>query len=497
MIRSWVCVGTLLGLFVHASAQTATVIERRRVGSNVEDVTLVDKGPLSKYLVMLDGDELRRVKLTGQPKPPELLCDLSAMGVVTDWTPRGIAWVSKTKEFVVHDLWTPFHPVTELIFFDDKCQHVRRVPAIYPPGLLIGNTEGMDYVPKSSPQWREHIAMIVDDENFRPVIAIFDLDGVIVHTIRPDEPVASTYGLGLSYVEPGGFRVTLLGANESWIVNFDGTVGAGPLPDPHAIGSEGLDQDDDGTLLAMNYRAQLVRTSTSLEVLPGSERSLVYGPNIPRALGVAHQDGRFVFRAGIYGNQLNATEDSFAHNLFLTTLTSGAAPVPATIGGTRTVLVSFPQDRSFQLYDDLTQTLEAPVDVSAAFPDALSGPPAFADSTSEVFLLERGELGRPAVAQVVGLDGVSLRELDLGATLGVAAVDSISWRPSSAPLGELVVLADGRIWISDLDGGLIASFDLPSSVALTNVAAVNDGIYAGLVAGMEALDTNRLYLLDL
>ncbi len=488
-----VCLLTLATLIVDASAQTATVIDAHRVGSNVEDIALVDKGRLNKHVAMLDGDQLRAVRLQGAAKPAELVCDLSAADVVTDWTPRGIAWVASSREFVVHDLWAPSHPTTELVFFDDRCQHVRRVEAVYPPGLQIGNTEGMDYIPHDSPVWPDHIAMIVDDETFRPLIVIFDLDGVVVDTIVPDEPVRSTYGLGLAYVEPGAFMVTLLEVAEAWTVDFDGSV-SGPVPRPMLGETEGLDQERDGRFVAMDYQALLVRTDPALVPLAGSARDLSIPPNLPRPRAIDHQDGRFVFLGGLFSPELWATDDAFATGTHLVDL-GGAPHGFATIPGTRTLAVTFPQARVVRLYDDLTATLGDPIDLSAAFPDAHAGAPAFVESTGQLMILERGPLGRLAVVQIVGFDGLPQGEVDFGATLGVAAVDSVSWRPSTEPLGELIVYGDGRIWVTDLAGTQIASYDLPTGLALQQIASINDGPDTGQLVGMQALDANRVYRL--
>jgi hypothetical protein len=59
MKRSWVLVATVLASTeapMEASAQVASVVDVRRVGSNVEDITIVDNGRLANDVVLLDGD---------------------------------------------------------------------------------------------------------------------------------------------------------------------------------------------------------------------------------------------------------------------------------------------------------------------------------------------------------------------------------------------------------------------------------------------------------
>ncbi|HUQ06482.1 MAG TPA: hypothetical protein VM261_28460 [Kofleriaceae bacterium] len=474
-----------------ASAQVASVADVRRVGSNVEDITSVDKGALNKKVVLLDGDELRVVDPASNA-PATFLCDLTDAGVITDWTPRGIAWVTKTRELVVHDFFPPFHPVAELVFFDDRCEHVRRVPVTYP--FPITNTEGMDYIPASSRHFRNHVASIVEDENFQARIVIFDLDGEIADIITPDAPVGTQYGLGLAYSDDG-FLVTLLGVDETWRVEFDGSVSlVGPQPWPGV--TEGLDESSKG-FVGVEYRARLRRTDDDLVVIAGGDRSYVYGPNMPRENAVTHVDGLFVFTGGLFDPQLNAMPDDYSHNIFLTAMDPDVSQVAAPIGGTTTVLVSYRESRTIQPFDTWTSTFDDPVDVAACFPDATVGAPAFIDSTGEVLLPERGPLGRPGVLQVVDLDGTSLGEIDLATTLGITDLTSVSWRATGDPDGELVVYADGIIWITDIYGGYVAQYLLPAGVTLNQISAINDGIYAGELAGMERLDTNRLYRLAL
>jgi hypothetical protein len=499
MKRSWVLVATVLASLeasMDASAQVASVVDVRRVGSNVEDITIVDNGRMANDVVLLDGDELRVVRDPSSTDPAELLCDLTDAGVVTDFTPRGIAWVAKTREFVVHDLHVPFHPTNQLVFFDDRCQNVRRVEVTYPNDLVIGNTEGMDFIPASSPRFKNHVAVLVDNESFVARIAIIDLDGDVVDVITPDGPIGSTYGLGLSYVAGGAFYVTALGTDETWRVDFDGVstfVGG----EPFASVTEGLDQAHDRRFVAVDYRARLRRTDRTFAVIAGSDRSYVYGPNMPRESAVTHVDGHFIFIGGLFNPQLNAMPDDYSHNIFHTALDPDVSQVAAPIGGTSSVLVSYREGRVIQPFDTLTSTFDDDADVSASFPDTTVGAPAFIDATGEVLLPERGPLARPGMLQVVDLDGTPLGELDLGTTLGITDLTSVAWRATGDPDGELVVYADGVIWITDIYGGYVAQYALPPDVVLAQISAINDGIYAGELAAMERLDTNRLYRLGL
>src|SRR5687768_6708924 len=111
------CVFLALSIATAAPAfgQGLILRDSRRIGNNVEGMTLPDRGKLKGDIVLLDGDEVRVIPRDGRPR---VLFNIVERGLVADWTPRGIAWVGSEQRFVFHDLFTPFHAANDLVFFD-------------------------------------------------------------------------------------------------------------------------------------------------------------------------------------------------------------------------------------------------------------------------------------------------------------------------------------------------------------------------------------------
>ena len=289
-----------------AGAQSLTVLDARRVGNNVEGMTLPDRGRLKGDIVLLDGDEVRATDKRGRTRT---LFNIRERGLVTDWTPRGIAWVGSERRFVFHDLFTPFHATNELVFFDENGLLDRRVEVVYPEGAIITNIEGMTYIPASSGVFPDHLVTTLIDENFHPSFIVIDRDGAVVDRIFPDEPVASTYAVGIGYAgHPDRLVVSLLGSDDLYEVGFDGSVN-GPFAPPIRM-IEAV-AEDHGHFVVAAYSGEIARTRRDFSPT-GPRIDASTAPGVHRATSVAHDGGELVFLQPLATSEISVVPDDLS-----------------------------------------------------------------------------------------------------------------------------------------------------------------------------------------
>jgi ABC-type cobalt transport system substrate-binding protein len=288
-------------LFVTSGALAQTVVSRARLGNMIEDITYVSNGRLAGSLAFMNGYELLLSPLhpQGGPKaqaPLTKLFDIRSTDLTG--TGRGLVYIPSEKLFA-------FHPASSGdLYLVDENGVFRGTRTMVFPGAPTTYAEGMDYLPRSSPYFPDHLIMIANwfaDGDQNPRIEVVRRDGTVeaeiaVHPfgLQPDgsylfDP-ANTL-LGLAYVSPDRLLVTINdGTNNIWELDFTGhVVGTGPVWAASGMTNfEGIVQVTDGRVAATEFATGITRFfDRRMNRLPDQDRTYSVGFGVTRASGLA------------------------------------------------------------------------------------------------------------------------------------------------------------------------------------------------------------------
>jgi hypothetical protein len=192
------------------SAQSATVLSRTRIGNNVEGITHVTSGPLAGQLAIVDGWDVRLVRLSHghSPKAPldEVSLHFSTADLDLPDSPRAIAWVDSQRAFVFQASY-PDH----IVYTNEDGELLSRHDVTYPAGVAPPTwTDGMAYIPLGAPFYPDHLVRPGWSDSEGATVEILDLDGNVVDVITPPDPIRWEYIVGIAYRDERILLTTIL-----------------------------------------------------------------------------------------------------------------------------------------------------------------------------------------------------------------------------------------------------------------------------------------------
>lgn len=294
-------------LYASSSALAQTVLRRARLGNNIEDITFVSTGRLAGNLAIMNGYELYVAPLhpRGGPSAPNVQTKLfDVRSTAIENGARGLAWIDSQRLFAFHSAGSG------TLYLVDDNGVFRGTRAMVFPGAEPTYLEGMDYVPRSSDFYPDHLVVIAQstDGTFTPRIDVVGLDGVVEAEIFPQafpagcdpteedptRPCAfnSAYTmLGLAYKSLDTLLVTLNdGTNNIWALDFSGNIiGTGPVySEAGPTSHEGIVQLSDGRIVVSNYfTGDFLFFDAAMNRLPSQDRVYSVGFGVSRPFGIA------------------------------------------------------------------------------------------------------------------------------------------------------------------------------------------------------------------
>lgn len=459
----------LFATFIAIPVLAQTVVQRARLGHSVEDLDTVDKS-----LAVLDGQEVYLADAKGRFQK---LFDVRDGGA--DHC-TGFAYVPTEKAFLVLDSTKR----DRFFVFDRKGAPLGTRPIAYPGGLTPTHVEALTYLGKGTP-YPDHVAFLVYDVTGAQAIDVARRDGTVVLHI-PLPPALADAVYGMTSTGGAGFHVIGMGT-EIYTVDYSGQITAGPVQIDEGFGVEGIAVVGERLYVQDYLSGHAVAFDTSLQRQPADDLRNDFGVGLPGLVSIAWNSDadRFVVLASGPGDiplwmmawQVVSSLDD-ARPMFF----------PRGNGFLRPRGMSFMPDehkiavahlqpqRAILIYSPQGDLLEQ-IDVT---PIGRPSQIAWIPSTQELYVRT---VEMPATLRVVSRTGALLRDVDfsaLGPSLGgIAHVD-----------GQLLLVAGGLLYRTDLAGGVVASYDLaPLSVVLPTICAITTGPHAGKFAATSSRNT--------
>jgi hypothetical protein len=282
----------LASLLVSAASPAQTVIRRARLGNMIEDITFISGGRLANHLAFMNGYELLVAPLhpkggPSAPLTPTKLFDARSTPVTN--TGRGLVYIPSQKLLA-------YHPADSgtLYLVDENGVLAGTRPMVF-PGAAATYLEGMDYVPRSSRFYPDHLIVVANwfgDDTQHPRIEVVRLDGTVEAEIlvQPygELPGGGGYAfdpactlLALAYQAPDRMLVTVNdGTNNIWALDFNGhVIGNGPVYAASGESNfEGIVQLPDGRVVETEFftgRTQFF--DRNMNRLPDQDRTYSVG----------------------------------------------------------------------------------------------------------------------------------------------------------------------------------------------------------------------------
>ena len=224
------------------------VVKRERLGNNSEDITYVSKGKHKGHVAIIDGREVLVVDAT-KSKKGKAKSAFDFEGWALGAAPRGIASVESEESFFFND---PAHLDT-LFVADADGTFLETRTISYLGGFEPAHCEALSYIPPGSPQYPDHLLMVVWDEFSETRIEVIGLDGQVVAEILPGPPLSGIPLIGMEFVAPDRIIVTELSWYDIYTLDFDGNVVGGVASVAGNYSTEGLAQIGDGSIVAADY----------------------------------------------------------------------------------------------------------------------------------------------------------------------------------------------------------------------------------------------------
>lgn len=521
VIRSaFILLFSLTTLFLISSLGAAqTVLNRARLGNNVEDITFVKKGPLANQIVMLDGYEVFSLPIEeaghggggdddndgnghGNDHGDDdchnqtitKLFDLR--GLPFQVAPRGIAYVEPENLFVMND---PLQ-ATKLFFVDrnGRLQATRTVQ--YLNGFEPLHTEGLAYLPANSPIFPDRLVMVAWDDDpdcggQGSRLEVMTRQGQVVSEIFPDVPLRCNTIVGVSALAPNRLLVTSWPDNNIWTLDSTGHI-ATQTTAFGAAAIDGIVQLSDGRVVTADYATgRLYYFSAGLNRRAGDDRSHTIGLSLSGPTGVAWNSDT---------NEHLVTTNSQIP-------THGVVAVSQTLGSGRTVVtlatspfataerlsylpdehliaISSNSPRAVQLFNAAGSLVDQVVTPTP--PNGALRPVEYIPTTQQFAVRFGGALS----LSIISRTGAVVRTINLAPT-GITAVGGVAYFNPAHPSGGEFLIIDGnqtahRIIITDFNGNLLSEFNYRDKLGVLqafDVAFISTGPQAG---AFSLVDTN-------
>lgn len=298
------CVFPLLLCIVPAAA-AQTIVRSARLGNNIEDITYISSGPLAGMFVIANGYDIFTAPLHrgGPSARPQRTKFFDARNTTTTDAPRGIAYLPDEKLIVFH---SAADATLQLIDERGVYQGSR---ALQFAGAAPNYSEGLDYIPRSSALYPNHLVFAADgytDPTLPVSLVIAKTDGTIDAQV-PLQPFGcvtdpmttgttcafdpSNTVLGIAYQAPDHLLVSLNDNTDNiWAIDFNGNViGSGPVySDAGTHSFEGIVELPDHEIVASNYfTGELMFLDRNMQPEPDDARVYSVGIGASGEFGLA------------------------------------------------------------------------------------------------------------------------------------------------------------------------------------------------------------------
>jgi len=503
---TWLCRGlrVMLGITIAGSCllsttpgMAQTVIDRMRLGNNVEDVTYITAEPFADHIAVLNGHEVygvsgRSLNACGSLVVRKLF-DLRRLGLQIG--SRGFAYMQSERLFAVQD---PAQRST-LFITDMAGEPVERRTIRYPDGFVPDHLEGLAYIPPSSPVFPDHLVLVamVYGNPFDLRLEVMERDGTVVAEILPEAPVSDYLVTGVAYKAPD--RLLVSSGDLVYTLDFYGNVVAGPAILEEEASIEGLVQLADGRVAAADYSTgRIFFFDDNLNRLWGDDRECGVGLDLSQPAGMAWDSGKGTHvisdRRGT--NQLAELPQSLDARCPLVDLDDDGYGRPRQmtyLPNERLIAVSHGDPDAILLYDG-SGTLVEHLDVSA-----LGSPQqiAYIRPTREFAVRFSGE---GSLLRILTRSGALVRTLDLS-SIGMSGVYGVTYfEPTHRRAGELLLVDSQQAFVTNLNGDLIKVFDYREALGVLSPADVSTVSTRSLASprfGMLDIDNSEIVVFEL
>jgi hypothetical protein len=488
--------------------QAQTLVNRKRLGNNSEDITAIHSGQLAKNIAIIDGtDVLALSEEDDVNETPHARKLFSVLGLGVLGGPRGIAYNETQQRFVFND---PVQTFNTLFLSDNLGNPQGTIAVSYPAGFTPDWIEGLAWLPPSAAHFPKDIvevAITFGVASYTSRLEVIDPSGQVVAEIFPNFPDPNPFDniTGLAFQFPDRLLVgTADGA--LWQIDFSGNVLAGPVTFPGVADLEGIAQIDGDRIAVASYDAgKVMFVDEHLDYLSGQDRNyrLGFGLSVPR--GVTWDSDT--------GQHLVSFPGSFPPSnveqvVSLTNSLGGEHQVVDLTGVTSPTALSYLPDEhriavaqngcspncSIMLYDNIGNLVDK-VLVGTNL-RALTYVP-----TTKQFVGGRG--ADPTSLLFFSRTGQLVRSLDVSSTTGIDAIMSVAFFNSSDPSGgEFLIASDSplhTLFVIDFNGNLRAQYDYRKALGMLlmrDLAAITTGPLAGAFSSIQS-DTSEIVIFRL
>lgn len=511
-------------LLVSGEARAQTVVSRARLGNAIEDITFVSNGRLADHLAFMNGYELYVAPLhpKGGPSGPATQTKLfDVRSTAIPGGPRGLAYIPSQKLFVFSQVNAP------TLYLVDENGVFRGTRTIVPSPPSPIYLEGMDYVPRSSHFYPDHLVLAANttDGSAASRIEVLRLDGTVEAEIIPSpfglQPDGSyafdpAYSLlSIAYQGPDRLLVNVNDlTNNIWALDFNGNViGGGPAyagtPGPGHF--EGIAELPDGGIVETDFETgRTLFFDRNLGRVPALDRTYSVGVGVSVPYGLAWNTDT--------NSHLLMTPAQGPSWLYL-----GLASVPVSLDSAASVpfvpssglrnccLTYLPNDHRvatwarrgilgvphnfIRLYDPSTGLSVSEVDTPALGTD----PPRALDYIPPTDQFAAVFTGGPPVVKIASRTGALVRTINIGAT-GLTSPSSVAYfDPTDGSGGRLLLVQALNAAVTDLDGNAVLTFNIREKLNLlvpVDVSAITTGPQAGALAIVDR-DNSELVVFTL
>jgi hypothetical protein len=495
-----VCVGQVC----HAQ----TVVSRKRLGNNSEDITAIHSGQLAKNIAIIDGTDVLALTEEDDDNTPHARKLFSVLGLGVLGGPRGIAYNETQQRFIFND---PVQTLNTLVLSDNLGNPQGTIAVSYPAGFTPDWIEGLAWLPPSAAHFPNDIlevAITFGAASYTSRLEVIDPSGQVVAEIFPKIPDPDPFDniTGLAFQFPDRLLVGT-GDGVLWQIDFSGNVLAGPVTFPGVADLEGIAQIDDDHIAVASYDAgKVMFVDEHLDYLSGQDRNyrLGFGLSLPRGVAWDSDTGQhLVSFPGIATAPSNA-----AQVVSLTNSLGSEHRVVDLTGVTSPTALSYLPDEhriavaqngcspncSIMLYDNGGNLVDK-VSVGTNL-RALTYVP-----TTKQFVGGRG--ADPTSLLFFSRTGQLVRSLDISSTTGIGAIMSVAFfNPSDPSGGEFLIASDSplhTLFVIDFNGNLRAQYDYRKAfgmLIMTDLAAITTGPLAGAFSSIQS-DTSEIVIFRL
>lgn len=214
-----------------------------RMGHNVEDLTVIESGPLAGQLAALDGYDVYLSPTQGSPKAPKKAFDLHKTSI--SGGPRGIAYVPELASFIFTNPRKPEY----LLRTDAKGKELSPLKVQYPSDYKHYHSEGLTYLPHCAPKHGGKILMVGVqlEPEFKCRLFVLNLEGIVEDEIQLEGDLHQGWIASVAYDQQGGLWVSQ-GDNKLHHFDLDGKKLQEPVEVADAHSLEGVATTKDGSL---------------------------------------------------------------------------------------------------------------------------------------------------------------------------------------------------------------------------------------------------------